>query len=117
MRLRLQLQLQLQLQVPYVDYGKLQVAIEKTLDSMNLQKVPTFITKVIQVHETQLVRHGMMVVGESGSGKTTNVLVLAQALAQLYEDKVVDRDGFYKVSKGHGTNLFANCITSERSKY
>lgn len=85
------------IKVPYVDYGKLQQAIEKTLDSLLLQRVSTFITKVIQVHETQLVRHGMMVVGESGSGKSTNVLVLSQALASLYEEKVVDRDGFYKI--------------------
>jgi dynein heavy chain len=84
------------IKVPYVDYGKLQLAIEKTLDSFNLQRVPTFITKVIQVHETQLVRHGMMVVGESGSGKSTNVKVLAKALTTLFEDKVVDKDGFYK---------------------
>ena len=82
--------------VPYVDYGKLQTAIERTLENLKLQKVPIFITKVIQVHETQLVRHGMMVVGESGSGKTTNVMVLAQALSLLYEEKVVDKDGFYK---------------------
>ena len=67
------------------------------LDSLNLQRVPTFITKVIQVHETQLVRHGMMVVGESGSGKSTNVKVLSKALSTLYEDKVIDRDGFYKI--------------------
>lgn len=84
------------IKVPFVDYGKLQTAIEKTLDSMQLQRVPTFITKVIQVHETQLVRHGMMVVGESGSGKSTNVKVLAAALGTLYEDKIVDKDGFYK---------------------
>jgi dynein heavy chain len=84
------------IKVPFVDYGKLQLAIEKALDSLQLQRVPTFITKVIQVHETQLVRHGMMVVGESGSGKSTNVKVLAQALGTLYEDKVVDKDGFYK---------------------
>ena len=82
--------------VPFVDYGKLQQAIEKTLDSLSLQKVPAFITKVIQVHETQLVRHGMMLVGEAGSGKTTNAKVLAKALTQLFEDGVVDRDGFYK---------------------
>jgi dynein heavy chain len=84
------------IKVPYVDYGKLQLAIERTIENKNLQKVPIFITKVIQVHETQLVRHGMMVVGESGSGKSTNVLVLAEALGLLYDEKVVDRDGFYK---------------------
>ena len=37
-----------------------------------------------------------MVVGESGSGKSTNVKVLAKALTTLFEDKVVDKDGFYK---------------------
>ena len=84
------------IKVPFVDYGKLQKSIETTLDNMNLQRVPTFITKVIQVHETQLVRHGMMVVGESGSGKTTNVEVLSKALKLLYDDKVIDKDGFYK---------------------
>lgn len=48
------------------------------------------------MHETQLVRHGMMVVGESGSGKSTNVKVLSQALGTLYEEKIIDKDGFYK---------------------
>jgi dynein heavy chain len=48
------------------------------------------------VHETQLVRHGMMVVGESGSGKSTNVKVLSQALGALFEEKIIDKDGFYK---------------------
>lgn len=84
------------IKVPYVDYGKLQAAIERTLDALSLQRVPMFITKVIQVHETQLVRHGMMVVGETGSGKSANVKVLSQALALLCDEKVVDKDGFYK---------------------
>lgn len=84
------------IKVPYVDYGKLQSAIEKALDTLSLQRVPIFITKVIQVHETQLVRHGMMVVGETGSGKSANVRVLAQALGSLYDEKIVDKDGFYK---------------------
>jgi dynein heavy chain, axonemal len=84
------------IKVPFVDYGKLQLAVERTLENSSLQRAPTFITKVIQVHETQLVRHGMMVVGEAGSGKSTNVKVLAQALATLYEEKVIDKDGFYK---------------------
>lgn len=82
--------------VPFVDYGNLQTAIEKSLDELNLQRVDIFITKVIQIHETQLVRHGMMVVGETGSGKSTNIRVLAKALGMLYNDGVVDKDGFYK---------------------
>lgn len=82
--------------VPYVDYGVLQEAIETILQEEELQKVPSFISKIIQVHETQLVRHGMMVVGEAGSGKSANVTVLAKALTRLHADGVEDRDGFYK---------------------
>jgi len=85
------------IEVPYVDYGLLQQAIEDSLDEMGLQKKPSFISKIIQVHETQLVRHGMMVVGEAGSGKSTNVEVLSLALAKLFEDGQVDKDGFYKI--------------------
>ncbi|CAM9220423.1 unnamed protein product [Chrysoparadoxa australica] len=84
-------------EVPYVDYGVLQESIEAVMDEMVLQHVPNFISKVIQVHETQLVRHGMMLVGEAGSGKSTNVNVLAKALTKLHGQGVVDRDGFYKV--------------------
>jgi len=47
--------------VPFVDYGKLQAAIEDQLVVAGLQCVPALITKIIQTHETQLVRHGMMV--------------------------------------------------------
>jgi dynein heavy chain len=82
--------------IPNVDYGKLQTAIEKQLELHSLVKVPAFINKVIQIHETQLVRHGMMVVGEAGSGKSTNIMVLAKALKQLFDDQVEDRDGFYR---------------------
>lgn len=82
--------------VPYVDYGVLQQAIEAVLQDEQLQKIPSFISKIIQVHETQLVRHGMMVVGEAGSGKSANVTVLAKALSRLHSDGVEDRDGFYK---------------------
>ncbi|RHY05497.1 hypothetical protein DYB25_001425 [Aphanomyces astaci] len=83
--------------VPFVDYGVLQKAIETQLAVLNLQQVNSFVAKTIQVHETQLVRHGMMLVGEAGSGKSTNALILAKALTALHEQGVVDRDGFYKV--------------------
>ena len=53
--------------VPFVDYGKLQAAIEDQLEVAGLQRVPALITKIIQSHETQLVRHGMMVSGRHTS--------------------------------------------------
>ncbi len=83
-------------EVPYVDYGKLQEAIENQICQLKLQPVKSFVEKVIQVHETQLVRHGMMVVGEAGSGKSVNVLVLSNALGQLQEEGVVDKDDFFR---------------------
>jgi dynein heavy chain len=82
--------------VPYVDYGALQTAIESALQCKSLQASPSFVTKVIQVHETQLIRHGVMVVGEAGAGKSLAVSTLASALATLADDKVHDPDGFYR---------------------
>lgn len=38
--------------VPYVDYGRLQTAIEAELIKEQYQPVPSFITKVIQVRTT-----------------------------------------------------------------
>ena len=86
-------------EVPFVDYGKLQQAIENQLRLANYQVVPSLVSKIIQVHETQLVRHGMMVVGQNGSGKTVNVTILARAIQQLKEDGEVDKDNFYQLVK------------------
>jgi len=63
------------LEVPMIDYGALADAIGWAIDELNLQHVPGFISKVIQVHEVQTVRHGMMIIGESGAGKTESVKV------------------------------------------
>ena len=90
--------------VPVVDYGKLQIAIEKELRARGLQVVPSLVTKIIQVHETQLVRHGMMVVGEGFSGKTVNVSTLARAITSLHKAGEVDKDGFYKTVQTYTLN-------------
>ncbi len=47
---------------------------------LSLIKVPAFINYVLQLHETQLVRHGMMVVGEAESGTSTSILILASRI-------------------------------------
>lgn len=52
---------------------------------MNLQSTEYFVTKIIQLYEMILVRHGLMVVGWPFSGKTNCIRVLAGALTLLKE--------------------------------
>uniref|UniRef100_A0A672VF45 Dynein heavy chain hydrolytic ATP-binding dynein motor region domain-containing protein n=1 Tax=Strigops habroptila TaxID=2489341 RepID=A0A672VF45_STRHB len=42
-----------------------------------------FVTKCIQLYETTVVRHGLMLVGPTGSGKTKSYQVLAAAMTSL----------------------------------
>lgn len=49
----------------------------------NLQLHTTWLNKCIQLYETYLVRHGIMLVGPAGSGKTAICECLAAALTEL----------------------------------
>ena len=53
-----------------IDYGDLEDSIRKTCLKMGLEDVDGFVTKCIQLYETTVVRHGLMLVGPTGSGKT-----------------------------------------------
>jgi len=57
--------------IPEHDYGRFQDEIENVVVVRRLQLVPEQVLKVIQLYETMLVRHGVMLVGPTGSGKTT----------------------------------------------
>ena len=69
----------------------LQRCIISDLESRGLEPEPSFVLKVMQVHETQLVRHGMMVVGEACSGKSEAVRSLSRALAAVEEERIEAR--------------------------
>uniref|UniRef100_A0A8D2QML2 Dynein heavy chain hydrolytic ATP-binding dynein motor region domain-containing protein n=1 Tax=Zosterops lateralis melanops TaxID=1220523 RepID=A0A8D2QML2_ZOSLA len=66
-----------------VDYGILEEAIRKSCIEAKLKDVDGFVTKCIQLYETTVVRHGLMLVGPTGSGKTKSYEVLAAAMTSL----------------------------------
>jgi dynein heavy chain, axonemal len=70
-------------EIPNINYGNLQKAIEDQLEVKNYQKPKKFLIKIIQLMETIMVRHGVMVVGLTGTGKTTVIDTLAKAMEQL----------------------------------
>uniref|UniRef100_A0A8C0W387 Dynein axonemal heavy chain 1 n=1 Tax=Castor canadensis TaxID=51338 RepID=A0A8C0W387_CASCN len=65
------------------DYGILDKAIRKACEKKNLKDVEGFLTKCIQLYETTVVRHGLMLVGPTGSGKSNCYRVLAAAMTML----------------------------------
>ncbi|KAL7988579.1 hypothetical protein Chor_007498, partial [Crotalus horridus] len=71
--------------IPEHNYGVLQSTIVDTILSKGLQTEDTMIRKVIQLYETMLVRHGVMLVGPTGGGKTTVYQILADTLGTLYK--------------------------------
>ncbi|XP_008850074.1 dynein heavy chain 1, axonemal [Nannospalax galili] len=65
------------------DYGILDQAIRKACEKKNLKDVEGFLIKCIQLYETTVVRHGLMLVGPAGSGKSKCYRVLASAMTAL----------------------------------
>ena len=53
-----------------IDYGTLDTGLRNTCTKLGIKDVPGFINKCIQLFETTVVRHGLMLVGPTGSGKT-----------------------------------------------
>ncbi|KAL6464354.1 hypothetical protein MHYP_G00266710 [Metynnis hypsauchen] len=66
-----------------IDYGTLEESIRNVCKDKCLKDVDGYITKIIQLYETTVVRHGLMLVGPSGSGKTKCYEVLAAAMTAL----------------------------------
>ncbi|XP_071455007.1 dynein axonemal heavy chain 2 [Hetaerina americana] len=74
--------------IPIIDYEELSFSVEEELKANGLQPLPTIVTKVIQLHETKISRHSVMIVGRTGSGKSVTWKTLQRALSRLGKEKV-----------------------------
>ena len=52
---------------------------------------------IFQIYDMILVRHGLMIVGDPLGGKTTAFKVLAEALADLHHQELMDEFGVCNV--------------------
>ncbi|XP_052749829.1 dynein axonemal heavy chain 1-like isoform X2 [Galleria mellonella] len=70
-------------EIPVVEYGIMEQSIRNMLVKRGFDELYTFIFKVIQLYETTVVRHGLMLVGPAGAGKTKCYEVLRDALTAI----------------------------------
>ncbi|CAH2103550.1 unnamed protein product [Euphydryas editha] len=75
--------------LPERDYGIMEDVIKTILLERKLQIMECQIRKVIQLHETMIVRWGVMLVGPTGGGKTVVLHVLGDTYTRLCENGVV----------------------------
>jgi dynein heavy chain len=64
-------------------YADMLAAIEKSVKEAGLVMHDAWVTKVIQLYETTLVRHGIMLSGPTGGGKSRIFEILQSSLAKV----------------------------------
>jgi len=66
-------------------YKDVEDQVDIAVENAGLIKHKNWLKKVVQLYETVLVRHGIMVIGPTGGGKTEIFTRLRMALAEVYK--------------------------------
>ncbi|KAK6993742.1 dynein heavy chain 3 axonemal, partial [Biomphalaria glabrata] len=78
--------------LPEPDYRCLEEVLVERIKETNLQCVPWFISKIIQIYEMIQVRHGLMIVGDPLGGKTSAFKTLASSLGNLHRKGLMEEN-------------------------
>lgn len=81
------------------DHGELEEALLERIQAKGFQAVPYFVKKIIQLYDTCVVRHGVMLVGPTGGGKTAARNMLADTLTYLRSVKKSSNPTFQVVKQ------------------
>jgi len=74
------------IKLPEQDYAELAKQMVIACEKNNLQPKAVFLEKCIQLYETIMVRHGLMVVGDPYAGKSSVIKILQQAMSNVKDD-------------------------------
>mgnify|MGYP000968407310 CR=1 FL=1 len=74
------------IKLPEQDYAQLFEEMKNSCKKNNFQPKEIFLEKCIQLYETIMVRHGLMVVGDPYAGKSSIIKVLQEAMSSITDD-------------------------------
>ncbi|KAF0975040.1 hypothetical protein FDP41_005793 [Naegleria fowleri] len=90
------------------DYSILNTALKEATDHFGISLTPVFNEKCLQLYETTILRHGVMLVGATGGGKTLCYKTLAYALTSLSK---THKEDFHQV---HYSVINPKSVTMEQ---
>lgn len=98
--------------------------VSKTLIDMGLSAIEILVIKTLQLHETMITRHGVMLVGPTGGGKSTSMKSLATVInadVMTLNPKSIELPKMYgsfneatgEWADGIVSKMFRECLASE----